>query len=164
MIFITSSRICIIEECLYRVMSGILIDGLNTVRAYQRDTMMPLKDILEGLASGKFLMYDAVTALLLGYGKFGTLKCDTKNPEERDSEPVEWINKARRYVDQILYASSTKRRLLGVHLTFLTLWPIVKEKLLRCRLMMIRRWIARHPVICVPVVRILPAKERLLVR
>ena len=121
---------CYIEECLYRVMSGILIDGLNTVRAYQRDTMMPLKDILEGLASGKFLMYDAVTALLLGYGKFGTLKCDTKNPEERDSEPVEWINKARRYVDQILYASSTKRRLLGVHLTFLTLWPIVKEKLL----------------------------------
>ena len=121
---------CYIEECLYRVMSGILIDGLNTVRAYQRDTMMPLKDILEGLASGKFLMYDAVTALLLGYGKFGTLKCDTKKPEERDSEPVEWINKARRYVDQILYASSTKRRLLGVHLTFLTLWPIVKEKLL----------------------------------
>ena len=121
---------CYIEECLYRVMSGILIDGLNTVRAYQRDTMMPLKDILEGLASGKFLMYDAVTALLLGYGKFGTLKCDTKNPEERDSEPVEWINKARRYVDQILYASSTKRRLLGVHLTFLTLWPIVKEKLI----------------------------------
>lgn len=121
---------CYIEECLYRVMSGILIDGLNTVRAYQRDTMMPLKNILDGLASGKFLMYDAVTALLLGYGKFGTLKCDTKNPEERDSEPVQWINKARRYVDQILYASSTKRRLLGVHLTFLTLWPIVKEKLL----------------------------------
>ena len=121
---------CYIEECLYRVMSGILIDGLNTVRAYQRDTMMPLKNILEGLASDKFLMYDAVTALLLGYGKFGTLKCDTKNPEERDSEPVQWINKARRYVDQILYASSTKRRLLGVHLTFLALWPIVKEKLL----------------------------------
>ena len=73
---------CYIEECLYRVMSGILIDGLNTVRAYQRDTMMPLKDILEGLASGKFLMYDAVTALLLGYGKFGTLKCDTKTQKK----------------------------------------------------------------------------------
>ena len=121
---------CYIEESLYRVMSGVLLDGLNTFRVYQRDSAMSLADMLRGLDDGKFMMYDVVTSLLLSYGKFGTMKCDRKNPSERDSEPVKWIRYARRYVDQILYSSSTPRRLTGVNLTFLTLWPIIKEKLL----------------------------------
>ena len=121
---------CYIEESLYRVMSGVLLDGLNTFRVYQHDSAMSLADMLRGLDDGKFMMYDVVTSLLLSYGKFGTMKCDRKNPSERDSEPVKWIRYARRYVDQILYSSSTPRRLTGVNLTFLTLWPIIKEKLL----------------------------------
>lgn len=115
-----------IEECLYRCMSGILIDGLNSIRFFQLATAMTLKDILPEIGHS-FDMYDAVSALLLSYCKFGTMKCNWDNPEESESEPVKWVAEARGYIDQVLYVSSTTRRLKGVHMTFLTLWPIIKE-------------------------------------
>lgn len=115
-----------IEECLYHCMSGILVDGLNSLRFFQKESAMALKDMLPEIGKD-FDMYDVVSSLLLMYCKFGTLKCNWDNPEESESEPVSWIAEARAYVDQVLYASSTSRRLKGVHMTFLSLWPIIKE-------------------------------------
>lgn len=115
-----------IEECLYHCMSGILVDGLNSLRFFQKESAMALKDMLPGIGED-FDMYDVVSSLLLMYCKFGTLKCNWDNPEESESEPVQWIAEARAYVDQVLYVSSTTRRLKGVHMTFLSLWPIIKE-------------------------------------
>lgn len=116
-----------IEESLYRVMNGILLDGLNYLRYQQRKEIPPLSEMMVHLAPEGYDMFCCVTDLLLSYAKFGVLKYDWKNDAERLSQPIKWIKRIKPYVDPVLTEASTNKRLKAIHLTFLTLWPIIQE-------------------------------------
>lgn len=116
-----------IEESLYRVMSGVLLDGLNYWRYYQRKSIPTLADMLDHLAPTGYDMFSCVSDLLLSYAKFGVLKYDWKEEGERTSQPIQWIKRIKPYVDPVLTEASTNKRLTAINLTFLTLWPIIKD-------------------------------------
>lgn len=118
-----------IEECLYHVMSGILLDGLNYLRYKQSKTAPTLGKLLEMMGDGKIDEYDAVTSLLLTYVKYGKLNCDWDNPEEVHCVPMELIRACRPYLDDAIYGTSTQVRLRNIHLTFLVLWPVIRERI-----------------------------------
>lgn len=116
-----------IEESLYRVMSGILLDGLNYLRYHQRKSIPSLTDMLSHISTEGYDMFSCVSDLLLSYAKFGLLKYDWRNEEESKSLPIQWIRRIAPYVDPILTEGSTTKRITAINLTFLALWPIIKD-------------------------------------
>lgn len=118
-----------IEECLYRTMTGVLIDGLTFVRKKMKATATPLSQMLDYIEEDPLNTLPVVRSLLLSYAKYGMVKCDYKNPVEASSEPMKWLKKCRRYSDALLYESRTEARVSGVNKVFLTLWPLIQPVL-----------------------------------
>lgn len=117
-----------IEECLYHVMSGILIDSLNFLRQRQVDTMPSLAEYENALSNGTADMYAVVTSLLLQYSKYGQLGCNSA--EDYQLPYVQQILNAKDYIDPLLIPGDVNRY-QGLHLVFLSLWPVIREHLER---------------------------------
>lgn len=120
-----------IEEALYRTQTGILIDGLDALRKRQLSSTPTLGEMLRRLADGEAEFWHVMQSILLMYVKYGSLKMNWRDPEERSSEPVRILKECKKYIDPLLYESDTIVRLNGTNHLFLQLWPMLKEYILK---------------------------------
>lgn len=121
-----------IEECLYRSVSGILLDSLNYLRRLQKtdardlDTMLHWDGYKEDNVASVIAVY---SNLLLTFMKYGVIKCNRSSEEEMKSLPMQYMVKTLPLAQALFTESSGYMRCHLVDQLFLTLWPLYKEYL-----------------------------------
>lgn len=110
-----------IEECLYRVLSGLFTDGLSTWRYYQYASTPPFLARVQLCEENPKKVLPCINGLLLCYAKYGRINYDRSNPVEADSELLRIFREIMPIADSILYESSSTKRLRGINMMFLTL-------------------------------------------
>lgn len=120
-----------IEARLYDTISGVLIDGLNVIRRKQKHHFPALREELamyerlEEEQKPKALL-SIIHGLLLSYAKYGLLKVNWRNPDETESEPVQWVSSVKKDVSMFLNEDSSIKRTKISEVVFAKLWPVIK--------------------------------------
>lgn len=112
-----------IEECDYRTLGGILIDGLTFTRTEQYKSAGKFINLSDEEWAIPETLYVAIHNCLLLYTKYGTCRNELK---DRDAPPIQCVMRVHRFVDALLYESDSRKRMLGSHMVFLGLWPEIE--------------------------------------
>ena len=119
-----------IEECDYRAMAGQLTDGLSLNRHNQMTGAFTVKDYRAKIdLSTAVARLRVVEDLLLIYAKYGRIKYDPSDPEDKEFEPLIALRSVMRYVDDVIYETNSTKRARGKIRIFLSLWPFYKAAL-----------------------------------
>lgn len=114
-----------IEECDSRIMTGLMLRGLTTMRKAQFDCAGAFNPSLNW--SDPKIMWFTIEDLLLLYAKYGTMRYKR---EDMMSPPILAVKRVVPMVDSLLYEGKSAKRKEGVNNVFLTLWPEIKAYLL----------------------------------
>lgn len=114
-----------IEECDSRILTGLMLRGLNVMRKEQFVMAGEFNPSLNW--SDPKIMWFTMEALLLLYAKYGTMRYKR---EDMMSPPILAVKRVVPMVDSLLYEGKSAKRKEGVNKIFLTLWPEIKAYLL----------------------------------
>lgn len=115
-----------IEEALYHVIAGILLDSLNYLRYKQLSSAPTLREMLDKFSGEDADLYPIIDSMLLYYAKYGTMRYNRMDEAERDSMPVQWLKWVKPYVDAAVSQDSARKRMINTNLVFIALWPVCK--------------------------------------